>query len=301
MRKSTRTLWRIGRKTERYSVMDFVHGYVYARWPYAYIGWAKGDRKVPALLRPLIAGVGKLLFRSGGDPAASRQAFAERYHGKVVPPTLAEQLVTLDRPIELRGLEHVIPFATARDLILSDPDHIAVLECPCRAGVENPCLPLDVCMIIGEPFVQFILEHHPDRARRISQDEAVEILRAEHERGHVHHAFFKDAMLGRFYAICNCCSCCCGAMQAHRNGTPMLISSGFLAALNDEACVGCGRCVDICPFDAISIVNDTATVDEVGCMGCGVCVTACSQGALALRRAPEKGAPLDLSALLTDR
>jgi tRNA (Thr-GGU) A37 N-methylase len=27
---------------------------------------------------------------------------------------------------------------------------------------------------------------------------------------------YKDAMLGRFYAICNCCSCCCGAMQAHQ-------------------------------------------------------------------------------------
>jgi hypothetical protein len=25
---------------------------------------------------------------------------------------------------------------------------------------------------------------------------------------------YKDAMLGRFYAICNCCSCCCGAMEA---------------------------------------------------------------------------------------
>jgi hypothetical protein len=26
--------------------------------------------------------------------------------------------------------------------------------------------------------------------------------------------YYKDAMLGRFYAICNCCACCCGAMQA---------------------------------------------------------------------------------------
>ena len=299
MRRSTRALWRAGRRLRGYSIMDFVHGYVYARWPYAYIGLAKGDRKAPALLRPLVAGVGKLLFRSGDDPAVARQAFAARYHGKVLPTSAAEQWVTLDQPIELHDLEQIIPFATARDLILADPDHIAVLDCPCRAGVENPCLPLDVCMIIGEPFVQFILDHHPDHARRISQEEAVEVLRAEHKRGHVHHAFFKDAMLGRFYAICNCCSCCCGAMQAHRNGTPMLISSGYIASANDDACIGCGRCAEVCPFDAISMANGIAHVDEAACMGCGVCVTVCAQGALALRRAPERGEPLDVSSLQT--
>ena len=37
-------------------------------------------------------------------------------------------------------------------------------------------------------------------------------------------------MLGRFYAICNCCKCCCGAMQAHLNGVPMLASSGYVAS-----------------------------------------------------------------------
>lgn len=60
-------------------------------------------------------------------------------------------------------------------------------------------------------------------------------------------------MLGRFYAICNCCSCCCGAMQAHRNGTPMLASSGFVATVEIERCVGCSLCTDVChayPFHA---------------------------------------------------
>jgi hypothetical protein len=38
--------------------------------------------------------------------------------------------------------------------------------------------------------------------------EALDLLRAEHERGHLHSAWFKDVMLNRFYAICNCCKCC---------------------------------------------------------------------------------------------
>ena len=68
-------------------------------------------------------------------------------------------------------------------------------------------------------------------------EEAVAILQAEQERGHVHHAFFKDAMLQRFYAICNYCSCCCGAMQAQRNGTPMLASSGYVSRVDEDACI----------------------------------------------------------------
>jgi ferredoxin len=121
---------------------------------------------------------------------------------------------------------------------------------------------LDVCLVIGEPFAGFVIEHHPERARWITQGEAVEILEAEHERGHVHHAFFKDAMLERFYAICNCCSCCCGAMQAHRNGTPMLASSGYVAQVDNTLCIGCGDCEEYCQFHSISVQDGFSFVDE---------------------------------------
>lgn len=49
-----------------------------------------------------------------------------------------------------------------------------------------------------------------------------------------------------------------------------------------EACKGCGSCVDVCPNDAIALVEDTAEVDEEACKGCGVCVDECPNGALAL-------------------
>lgn len=296
IRSGTRALWREGRRIRGYSFTDFLHGYVYARWPYHYIGWAKGDRRLPTLLKPLVGLAAKLFLReaaAGGQDA--KRAYADRYHGKVVPTDAAEQLVSLEEPIELRDLERIIPYATARDIVMNDPDHIVALECPCRSGAENPCLPLDVCLIIGEPFASFVAEHHPEKARRIAREEAVDILRAERDRGHVHHAFFKDAMLGRFYAICNCCSCCCGAMRAFRNGTPMLASSGYVAALDEAACVGCGACVETCPFDALSLRDDVdgvVVIDREACMGCGVCVAACPQDALSLSRDPAKGEPL---------
>jgi ferredoxin len=273
---------------------NFVHGYVYARWPYHYIGLATGARRPPWLLRPVAALLSWLFSRAGGDEEDRKRGFADRYHGKVVPTAAAQDLVRFDRPIELRGLEQVIPYRTAVDIVLQDPDHIVALECPCRSVRERPCRPLDVCLIVGEPFAEFVVEHHPTKARRISADEAAGILRAERDRGHVHHAFFKDAMLSRFYAICNCCSCCCGAIQAWRNGTPMLESSGYVAVADSERCVGCGACAQICPFDAIEVVAGRAVIDRERCMGCGVCVAKCPQDALGLERDPEKSEPLSI-------
>jgi ferredoxin len=181
---------------------------------------------------------------------------------------------------------------------MQDPQHITVLDCPCRSARANPCLPLDVCLIIGEPFAGFILEHHPTRARRISAEEATAILEQEDRRGHVHHAFFKDAMLGRFYAICNCCACCCGAMQAQRNGVPMLASSGYVCQVDEALCIGCGDCHGSCQFGALGLTAGANQVDQAVCMGCGVCISKCEQGALSLQRDASKGIPLEISALL---
>ena len=238
----TRAFIREARRTPGYGLLDFVHGYVYARWTYLYIGIGAGTHPLARFVGPPVRWLGRL-FPPGDDHAT----IAEGYHGKVVPLEAATQLVTVQEDVDLGDLEQTIPYSTARDIVLQNPDHIVVLECPCRTVRPNPCLPLDVCLVVGEPFASFVAEHHPQRSRWISQDEAVDILRAEHERGHVHHAFFKDAMLGRFYAICNCCSCCCGAMKAHRNGTPMLASSGYVAQVDAELCAGCGTCADCLP------------------------------------------------------
>jgi ferredoxin len=290
---------RESRRLAGHSLFDRLHGYVYARWPYLYIGIATGEHPLARVLGPVARWV--LDRFSNGSQELSPDGgatFADAYHGKAVPLELVTQLVTVDEEIRLPDLEQVIPYARARDLVLKNPDHIVVLDCPCRASREEPCEPLDVCLIIGEPFASLVADHHPRRSRWIGSEEAVAILRAEDERGHVHHAFFKDAMLERFYAICNCCSCCCGAMQAHRTGVPMLAPSGYVSCIDDVLCVGCGVCVKTCPFDALSLVNGIAVVDDEACMGCGVCVSHCAQDALALVRDVSKGEPLDIRGLI---
>ncbi len=297
---STRDFLREARTTPGYRIRDLIHGYLYLRFSYLYISVAMGEHRLARWLEPL----GTLFIKrpsDGADPAAphsaARMAFADTYHGKVVPLTAAEGLVTVNTDIPRTDLESVIPYARARDIVLKNPDHIVVFDCPCRSARKNPCLPLDVCLIVGEPFASFALEHHPGRSRRITQAEAVDILRAEDERGHVHHAFFKDAVLNRFYAICNCCSCCCGAMQAHQHGTPMLASSGFVCRIDETLCLACGECIERCQFHALLERNGVTTVDASACLGCGVCVEHCAHGAATLERDVTRGEPLEICAL----
>ena len=300
---STREFYQESRAIKNHSLGDFVHGYIYGRWIYAYIGVAKGRHPLTKILGPLFRFVTFLFPKpkvvAGTAPAGNKTkiTFADGYHAKVMPLDKASKLITVNKPLNMPDQEQVIPYKRARDIILKNPDHIAVLKCPCRAAQEKPCQPEDVCLVVGEPFASFIVEHHPDKARWISQQEAVAIMEAEEERGHVHHAFFKDAMLDRFYAICNCCSCCCGAINAYRNGTPMLASSGYVSEVDQDICIGCGMCSGFCQFDAIDMIDGLANVNFEKCMGCGICASKCEQEAIRFRLEPAKGLPLDICAL----
>jgi ferredoxin len=222
------------------------------------------------------------------------------YHGKVVPLELAARLVTIDEDVEIRDLDRVIPFGMAHEIVLRHPRSIAVLDCGCRLLQNEPCEPVGVCLAVGEPFVSFMVEHQVLGARTISCEEAVDILRSERERGHVHTAFFKDVTGGRFYAICNCCPCCCIGMKSLLcYGIPLLASSGYVARVNEDLCTGCGDCASICPFGAIT-VDEVAVVDEDKCMGCGVCPPACDFEAIELMLDPSRGEPLDIDRLLRE-
>lgn len=302
IKQSTKDFWRTGRESGL-GFWQILHGYVYGRWAYHYIGMAHDKHKwLQILVAPILLLYNRHApFRPGKKgydvPLDKRLTFADTYHGKAVPLEEAVKLVHLDRPVDTELPEQVVPYSRARRLVLESKARIVVMDCPCRTTAKNPCLPLDVCLIVGDPMASFVLEHHPDKSREIDANEAESILKACNARGNVTHAFFKDVIMGRFYALCNCCSCCCGAMQAQRAGCTMLCSSGYLAAVDEETCVGCGQCVQYCQFKAIAIRERTAVIREKRCMGCGVCVSKCPKDALSLNLAPEKGAPLKVDEL----
>jgi ferredoxin len=293
--------FREGKKVQGYRWTDFVHGYIYSRFVYPYIAIGTGHHPLSKLIFPIAQFITRIssLIRPQQNDSDSVQ-FADTYHGKVVPLDAAKQLVSVKEDIRLENLEKVVPYKLARDIILQEPQHLGVLDCPCRSAREHPCLPLDVCIIVGEPFVGMMTEITDKRFRKISQMDALQILEEEDQRGHVHHAFFKDAMLGRFYAICNCCSCCCGAMQSQKAGSNMLASSGYLAVVDKDNCIGCGICEQACQFEAITMQDGISQISYALCMGCGNCVNQCSQTAISLNRDTAKGIPLELDELLEE-
>ncbi|UCF78373.1 MAG: FAD-binding protein [Candidatus Eiseniibacteriota bacterium] len=64
--------------------------------------------------------------------------------------------------------------------------------------------------------------------------------------------------------------------------------------LNEEACTGCGACVETCPFGALILEGDIVRVGE-NCNDCGACLSSCPTEALILER-PEPTVSVDLSA-----
>ncbi len=55
-----------------------------------------------------------------------------------------------------------------------------------------------------------------------------------------------------------------------------------------DKCVGCGLCIKVCAYDAVSLVDKKAVLNE-RCTVCGACVSACKYDAIVIERRPFKG------------
>ena len=74
-----------------------------------------------------------------------------------------------------------------------------------------------------------------------------------------------------------------------------------IAAVDNIRCVGCGKCIKVCPFGAI--VEATvrgqikAKVIETVCQGCGLCSATCPQGAISLSHSTDNQILAEVNAL----
>lgn len=62
-----------------------------------------------------------------------------------------------------------------------------------------------------------------------------------------------------------------------------LYHSPTVAKVSPNLCTGCGMCVDVCPYEAISLQNKKAEVNEVLCEGCGTCQATCLRAAIQVK------------------
>lgn len=185
---------------------------------------------------------------------------------------------------------HILDYERASHII-EDADYIGLGTCYCRHKMVHagyPCeidAPLDVCLTLGN--VARSLAEHGQHARLIDKKEAMDVL----ERSYAANLVQIGENVRESPAfICNCCGCCCEALQAARKFSPMqpVATTNYIPKISDE-CVGCGKCEKICPVLAISMISNAtgkriAVVDKEVCLGCGVCVRSCHKKAIALVR-----------------
>ena len=193
---------------------DFETAYIYMKYLYEFVSvifQGFGQPPIPEMkdLDPeVLKGIYSKLAGIASGIGSNETSI---YHSKVVTLEDAEKLVTQKVDVNIDVPETVVPFKLAKDVILNNPDSIAVGTCPCRkATAGSSCMPepMEACIFIGDPHASVITELNP-KFRKVTQEEAVEILEDCHKRGFIHCAYFKKDMGSRFYAICNCCSCCC--------------------------------------------------------------------------------------------
>ena len=91
------------------------------------------------------------------------------------------------------------------EAIVDSAEGVAVGPCTCRTIFRNCDNPIDVEILLGSTRHIF-MEHMPHDSHEITKEEAREIPRDCHRRGLIHTVI---KCREDYYAICNCCSCCC--------------------------------------------------------------------------------------------
>jgi NADPH-dependent glutamate synthase beta subunit-like oxidoreductase/NAD-dependent dihydropyrimidine dehydrogenase PreA subunit len=155
------------------------------------------------------------------------------------------------------GIKAETHIATYEELqtYLDQSDIYSAGDCACRLSLElmgEACEhPIkDMCIQIGPEADYYI---RTGRARRISRQEAEEIIQQAEKEGLVHEVFNNEG-LNKSSFICNCCGCACASLQkATLFRIPDAVRSNFVAEVNPDNCVGCGTCVESCNANALAL------------------------------------------------
>ncbi len=140
---------------------------------------------------------------------------------------------------------------------------IGVTDCECRISrrvMGEGCghLAEDMCIMVGHTAESCI---RTGKARRISKQEAWDILKKAEENGLMHQVTNIDGN-DKVFGICNCCRCSCLALRTSQYfNTPNLSNNNFVAKIDSEKCTACGQCVETCPGDALKMGQKVCAIN----------------------------------------
>jgi Pyruvate/2-oxoacid:ferredoxin oxidoreductase delta subunit len=161
--------------------------------------------------------------------------------------------------------------------------------CMCRqitSNIDDPCrlkMPGDLACLNFAPETENYISY--GHARKISTQEAIDIIQKARDCGAVHTVFHEldDSRLPQI-GVCNCCWDCCGILRSYNMGAvPLKYSCFFMAEVSDiSKCTGCKICEKYCPTAAITVSEKKAAIDAKKCIGCGQCAHQCPKSAVRL-------------------
>ena len=141
--------------------------------------------------------------------------------------------------------------------------HIGASMCSCRYGrklLDEGCAddPELWCIGVGD-MADYCRE--TGKGRDVTYEEAMEILKRAEDNGFVHQITNIDGE-GKIFAICNCNVNICNALRTSQLfNTPNMSRSAYVAHVDKDNCVACGRCVEYCPAGAVKLGQKLCRAD----------------------------------------
>lgn len=191
---------------------------------------------------------------------------------------------------------HVLDYERASEVIKT-ATHIGIGICYCRHKMQhaskNCDAEMDICMTFNGS-ADSLIRHGV--ARKVNAAEGLDLLQKARGTNLVQ---FGENVKESVNFICNCCGCCCEALIAARRFGFLhpVHTTSFIPFIKAEKCNGCGKCVSVCPVEAMTLVSSNDPVRPLSkkakleldiCLGCGVCLPGCNRNAIELQSRNER-------------
>ncbi len=205
-------------------------------------------------------------------------------------------IVPLNRDLDYQGKTSstVMPISMVRRAIEESSYRMIMDKCICRDCHTCQNYPIEMgCIMLGEACRKMVGR---GVGRYATVEEALSHLERAAELGLVAGCAWAEIealAMGispeqhdRYVEICLCCPCCCLALHQLKKIMSVTVvkdrfrSVGWRACGTDD-CIQCGRCVDICPSEAVELSGKGISVSDE-CIGCGLCAFKCPEQAIAM-------------------
>lgn len=145
--------------------------------------------------------------------------------------------------------------------IIKSAKHIGVSSCYCRHKAHHlgdDCYaPMETCLSFDT--TAYTLTKH-NYARKIDASEALDILNMCYDYNLVQCG---ENVQKQPNFMCNCCKCHCEAfVSAKKFGLLVPVNTtSYIPVIDTEKCIGCGKCTNVCPMEAITVKSDSDISD----------------------------------------